>query len=68
MTIKLKTILIFPNGSTSFYAESLTANNTPNNQYFFIKKNESFFFFTEDIRTNQSAHNQFLDNRKKYFK
>lgn len=50
MTIKLKTILIFPNGSASFYAESLTANNTANNQYFFIKKVKAFCFLRKILQ------------------
>jgi hypothetical protein len=67
--MKIKNVIIFPNGSLSFYDKNLSLNN--NNtiiQHLFIKKNESSFFFSEDRTIKSNMDKNFFKNHKKYFK
>ena len=67
--MKIKNVIIFPNGSLSFYDKNLSVNNNNTNiQYLFIKKNESSFFFSEDHTVKSNINKHFLKNQKKYFK
>jgi hypothetical protein len=69
MVMKIKTIIIFPNGSVSFYKGNMSLTNSAEiNQHIFVKKGEKAFFFADDITVKPPIYNQSLDNRNKYFK
>jgi hypothetical protein len=69
--MKIKTVIIFPNGSLSFYDKNLsfsTNNNNTRIQHLFVKKSDTSFFFSEDRTIKSNMHKHFLKNHKKYFK
>lgn len=65
--MKVKTIIIFQNGSISFSNKEFSLN-TMTNQYLFLKKTDKTFFFVEKTNTQSSIHEQFPKHHQKYFK
>jgi hypothetical protein len=63
--MKVKTIIISSNGSTSFYNKNLSFNIT--NQYLFFKKTDKNFFFIENKRLKSKIYENIYKHQKKYF-
>ena len=66
--MKIKTVIIFPNGSLSFYDKNLSLSNTKVIQHIFIKKTDTSFFFSEDNTIKSNIYKHLLKKHKKYFK
>ena len=66
--MKIKTVIIFSNGSLSFYDKNLSLSNTKVIQHLFVKKTESSFFFSEDNTIKSNSYKHLFKNHKKYFK
>jgi hypothetical protein len=65
--MKVKTVIVFPNGSLSFCDKNLSSNIIIN-QYSFVKKSDKSFFFSEDKTIRSTVYTHFLKKHKKYFK
>jgi hypothetical protein len=64
--MKLRSILIFPNGSLSFCDKKFSFNTI--NQYLLVKKTDSSFFFSENKTIQSPIYKNLLKNHNKYFK
>jgi hypothetical protein len=64
--MKIKTIIIFTNGSSSFYTKNFFFDTL--NQYLFSKKSDKNFILSKKKKQLNNINNiSFLNHHKKYF-